>query len=93
MATSIESRPLADLQEEALIKVEEEWARRAKGARPWSTAEYLDQVAAIDLAALPPVMVVPGIGRWLGWSAPEPDDSIDPYEAYLNRISQETSHA
>ena len=46
MATVSESRPLADLQEEALIRVEEEWARRAKGARPWSTAEYLDQVAA-----------------------------------------------
>mgnify|MGYP001557842017 CR=1 FL=1 len=46
MATVAESRPLADLQEEALIRVEEEWARRAKGARPWSTAEYLDQVAA-----------------------------------------------
>ena len=46
MATVIESRPLADLQEEALIKVEEEWARRAKGARPWSTAEFLEQIDA-----------------------------------------------
>lgn len=46
MATAVDPRPLADLQEEALIKVEEEWARRAKGARPWSTAEFLDQVTA-----------------------------------------------
>lgn len=46
MATVAESRPLADLQEEALIKVEEEWARRAKGARPWSTAEFLEQIDA-----------------------------------------------
>lgn len=46
MATVTEPRRLADLQEEALIKVEQEWARCAKGARPWSTVEYLDQVAA-----------------------------------------------
>lgn len=46
MATVTEPRPLADLQEEALIRVEAEWARRAKGARPWTTAEFLDQIDA-----------------------------------------------
>lgn len=49
-------------------------------------------MAAIDLAALPPVITVPGIARWLGWTAPEPDDSIESYEAYLIRISQEASN-
>lgn len=45
--------------------------------------------AAIDLAALPPSVVVPGIAAWLGWTPPEPDDSADSYEDYLNHISQE----
>jgi hypothetical protein len=44
--------------------------------------------AIVDLAALPPVVVVPGLARWLGIPEPadEPDDS---YEAFLDRISQE----
>ena len=46
MATVIEPRPLADRQLDALIAVEEEWARRAKGARPWTTDEFLDQIDA-----------------------------------------------
>lgn len=46
MATALEPRPLADLEMDALVRVESEMARRAKGARPWSTAEYLDQIAA-----------------------------------------------
>ena len=46
MATAVDPRPLADRQQDALIAVEEEWARRAKGARPWTTAEYLDQINA-----------------------------------------------
>lgn len=50
-------------------------------------------MAAIDLAALPPVITVPGIARWLGWATPEPDDSIESYEAYLERLSEEASHA
>jgi hypothetical protein len=45
--------------------------------------------AVIDLAALPPSVVVPGIARWLGWTPPEPDDSEESYEAYLERISRE----
>jgi hypothetical protein len=46
-------------------------------------------VSTVDLAALPPVVVVPGIARWLGWTPPEPDDNDDTYEAYLQRISRE----
>jgi hypothetical protein len=44
--TASAARPLADLEQDALVRVEQEWARRAKGARPWSTTEYLDQITA-----------------------------------------------
>ena len=48
--------------------------------------------AVIDLAALPPtVIVVPGIAAWLGWTAPETDEPADSYEAFLQRISQEAA--
>lgn len=47
MATVVEPRPLADLEQDAIARVEEEWARRARGARPWTTAEYVDRVARV----------------------------------------------
>jgi len=48
--------------------------------------------AVIDLAALPPSVVVPGIARWLGWTAPDPDDDTEEsYEAFLDRISREAA--
>ena len=46
MATTLDPRPLADLEMDALVRVEEEMARRAKGARPWSITDYLNQLAA-----------------------------------------------
>lgn len=46
MATALDSRPLADLEMDALIRVEAEMARRAHSVRPWSIADYLDQNAA-----------------------------------------------
>lgn len=46
MATAVDPRPLADLEMDALVRVEEEMARRAHGVRPWSIADYLDQNAA-----------------------------------------------
>jgi hypothetical protein len=47
-------------------------------------------MAAIDLAALPPVVVVPGLARWLGWTPPQPaDEPGETYEAFLERISRE----
>jgi hypothetical protein len=46
-------------------------------------------MAAIDLAALPPTVVVPGIAAWLGID--QPADEPDEYEQLLNRISQETT--
>jgi hypothetical protein len=47
MAAVIESRPLADLELESLAAVELEWQRRAKGAKPWTTTEYLDRIDAV----------------------------------------------
>ncbi len=47
MATVIESRPLADLEQDALARVEEEFARRAKGAKPWTTGEYVDRIERV----------------------------------------------
>lgn len=46
-------------------------------------------MTAIDLAALPSSVVVPGIAAWLGWTPSEPDDSVESYEDYLDRLSQE----
>jgi hypothetical protein len=47
MNTAIEPRRLEDLEEESLAAVELEWARRAKGAKPWTTTEYLDRIDAV----------------------------------------------
>lgn len=47
MATVIEPRPLADLEQDAVARVEEEWARRARGVKPWTTTEYIDRVERV----------------------------------------------
>jgi hypothetical protein len=46
MATAMEPRPLADLEMDALVRVEREMERRAHGVRPWSIDDMLDQNAA-----------------------------------------------
>lgn len=46
METAAEPRPVADLEMDALIRVEKEMERRAHGVRPWSIADMLDQNAA-----------------------------------------------
>ncbi len=43
--------------------------------------------AAVALAALPPVVVVPGIAAWLG--VDQPADEPDDYDTYLNQLSQD----
>jgi hypothetical protein len=48
-------------------------------------------VTAIDLAALPPTLVVPGIARWLGLPEPVADDTEDSYEDFLNQLTQEAA--
>lgn len=47
MTTSIDPRPLADLEQDAVARLEAEWERRSRGLKPWTTAEYLDKNAAI----------------------------------------------
>ena len=47
MATVIEPRPLADLEQDALARVEDEFARRAKGVKPWTTTEYIDRIERV----------------------------------------------
>lgn len=43
--------------------------------------------AVVDLAALPPTVIVPGLRHWLGIEQPE--DEPETYEDFLERISQE----
>jgi len=47
MATALEPRPLADLEQDAVARVEEEMARRARGVKPWTTAEYVERVCRV----------------------------------------------
>lgn len=47
MATVFEPRPLADLEQDALARVEEEWGRRARGVKPWTAQEYVDRIARV----------------------------------------------
>ena len=49
MATSIQPRPLADLEQDALARVDEEMARRAKGAKPWTTSEYVERIEHVHI--------------------------------------------
>ncbi|MEW2463076.1 hypothetical protein AB0872_20530 [Microbacterium sp. NPDC047426] len=49
MTTTVEPRPLADLEQDALAQVEAEFARRARGARPWTPAEYVDRIEQVHV--------------------------------------------
>lgn len=49
MATATEPRPLADLEVDALAAVEAEFARRARGARPWTTNELIDRIEQVHV--------------------------------------------
>lgn len=42
-------RPLADLEQDAIVRVEAEFARRAKGVKPWTPAEYVEQVERVHV--------------------------------------------
>jgi hypothetical protein len=48
MTAAVDPRPLADLEQDALARVEQEMARRAKGARPWTPTEYVDRSHWLD---------------------------------------------
>jgi hypothetical protein len=47
MTAVTDPRPLADLEQDALARVEEEFARRAQGVKPWTPAEYLDRIERV----------------------------------------------
>lgn len=47
MTTVTETRPLADLEQDALAHVDNEMARRARGLKPWTPAEYVDRIARV----------------------------------------------
>lgn len=49
MSTAAEPRPLADLEQDALAAVEQEMARRARGARPWTFDEYVDRIEQVHV--------------------------------------------
>ncbi|MFJ7176468.1 hypothetical protein ACIQXA_08670 [Streptomyces massasporeus] len=49
MTAAVEPRPLADLEQDALAQVEAEFARRARGARPWTPAEYVDRIEQVHI--------------------------------------------
>ncbi|MFZ4150458.1 hypothetical protein [Streptomyces pseudogriseolus] len=49
MATVAEPRPLADLEQDALARVEAEFARRARGPKPWTPTEYLDRIEQVHI--------------------------------------------
>lgn len=47
MSTAPKMRPLADCEEDELVRVEAEFARRSRTLRPWSTQDYLAHIAAV----------------------------------------------
>ncbi|MFE4420367.1 hypothetical protein [Streptomyces sp. NPDC056817] len=49
MATATDPRPLADLEQDAIARVETEMARRAKGVKPWTTREYVERIEAVHV--------------------------------------------
>lgn len=49
MATAMQPRPLADLEQDALAAVEAEFARRARGVKPWTPEEYVDHIEQVHV--------------------------------------------
>ena len=47
MATSLESRPLADLEMDSVLAVEAVWEQRSHGRKPWTNTEFLDRVERV----------------------------------------------
>ncbi|MEU8642325.1 hypothetical protein AB0C91_10445 [Streptomyces sp. NPDC048674] len=47
MATATASRPLADLEMDSILAVEAAWQHRSHGLKPWTTEEYLNEVAKV----------------------------------------------
>lgn len=49
MATVIEPRPLADLEQDAVVAVEAEFERRAHGLKPWTFTELIDRIEQVHV--------------------------------------------
>lgn len=49
MTAAVAPRPLADLEQDALARVEAEFARRARGAKPWTPDEYIDRIEQVHV--------------------------------------------
>ncbi|MEU0589897.1 hypothetical protein [Streptomyces ardesiacus] len=49
MATVIEPRPLADLEQDAIARVDDEMARRGRGLKPWTTREYVERIEHVHI--------------------------------------------
>lgn len=47
MSTALEPRRLADLEMDAVARVDRERQRRATGLRPWTDEQYVDRVANV----------------------------------------------
>lgn len=47
MTKIAEPRPLADLEQDAIARVEAEFARRARGVKPWTTRELVDRIERV----------------------------------------------
>lgn len=43
MSAPAEARPLADVVEDALVRLDAEFQRRALGARPWTVGDYYEK--------------------------------------------------
>jgi hypothetical protein len=48
-ALDAEPRPLADLEQDALVAVEVEFARRARGTKPWTPTELIDRIEQVHV--------------------------------------------
>ena len=49
MTAAVAPRPLADLEQDALARVEAEFARRARGVKPWTPDEFVDRIEQVHV--------------------------------------------
>jgi len=49
VTAAVAPRPLADLEQDALARVEAEFARRARGVKPWTPDEFVDRIEQVHV--------------------------------------------
>ena len=74
----------------ALSRIATLVARLRRRQQRTSSVDSFDAILAASVET-GGVITVPGIARWLGSTTPEPDDSVESYEAYLIRISEQVA--